>query len=207
MARPPRRQPARNPSPSSADVVPLRPVNGDDAARATASQSELDRIADSLVEELAATLEEGGVLSADDRAALREQVELALRQQVEAAAVGQAAPAASAASSSRSEWLDTIEGLRENDVLTEEDANALIRQLDTILSPSQNKDVDLALEFGRRFQRDGQEQALAWFKAQLNGASTQASPNEGGKPSEPPVALASAIVNSKSRRLRGPPRR
>jgi len=182
MARPPRRQPARNPSPSSADVVPLPAVNGDDTARATASQSELDRIADSLVEELAATLEDGGVLGADDRAALREQVELALRQQVEAVVAGQAA---SAAASSRSEWLDTIEGLRENDVLTEEDANALIRQLDVILSPSQNKDVDLALEFGRRFQRDGQEQALAWFKAQLNGAPTQSSPDEGAKPSEP----------------------
>lgn len=207
MARPPRRQPARNPSPSSAGVVPLRPVARDDADQAAAPQDELDRIADSLVEELAATLEEGGVLGADDRAALREQVELALRQQVEAVAAGQAVPAASAAASGRSEWLDTIEGLRENDVLTEEDANALIRQLDTILSPSQNKDVDLALEFGRRFQRDGQEQALAWFKAQLNGASTQSSPNEGAKPSEPPVALASAIVNSKSRRLRGPPRR
>ncbi len=206
MARPPRRQPARNPSPSSAAVVPLRPATRDDADQAP-PQDELDRIADSLVEELAATLEEGGVLGADDRAALREQVELALRQQVEAVAAGPAAPAVGAAASSRSEWLDTIEGLRANEVLTEEDANALIRQLDVILSPSQNKDVDLALEFGRRFQRDGQEQALAWFKAQLNGASTETSPNEGGKPSEPPVALASAIVNSKSRRLRGPPRR
>ena len=208
MARPPRRPIARNPSPATAAVARLRPVEDAGAASvAEDGRSELDLIADGLVEELAAALEDGGVLDANDRAALRSQVEAVLREQVDATASGHASPPAPAASG-RSEWIETIEGLRKNGVLTEDDANALVRQLDTILSPAQNKDVELAVEFGRRFQEEGQERALAWFKAQLS-----ATPGEGtaaggaAKPSDPPLALATAIVNSKSRRVRGPPRR
>lgn len=205
MARPPRRPIARNPSPATAVAARLRPVEDAEAASsAQDGRSELDLIADGLVEELATALEEGGVLDANDRAALRSQVEAVLREQVDATASGHASPVASG----RSEWIETIEGLRKNGVLTEDDANALVRQLDTILSPAQNKDVELAVEFGRRFQEEGQERALAWFKAQLSAIPEEgAAVGSAGNPSDPPLALATAIVNSKSRRVRGPPRR
>lgn len=198
MARPPRRQPAPVQSPSQSTVVALREADaGKQAGSAAASHDGLDQVTESLAQELATALEDGGGLTWEDRAALQQQVELALREQ---------AGPTGADAQGRPEWLETIEGLRQNGILTDEDANALVRQLDAILSPSRNKDVSLALEFGRRFAQDGQDQALAWFKAQL-AAGDATSTSAGAKPSEPPATLASAIVNSKSRRLRGPPRR
>ncbi len=196
MARPPRRPPPQ-PRPSQT-VVALRP-DADEAGVAAADDDGYAAVIEALVDELATALEAGGVLDPQDRAALRGQVELALRQQ-QGDASAEATPDAA-----RAEWRETVEGLRRSEVLTEDDASALLRQLDGVLTPERDRDVARALEFGRRVREQGQDQALAWLKAQ-----DQAGDDDDDAVAvvhAPPASLATSIVNSRSRRLRGPPRR
>ena len=182
--------------------MPLRPVEArPETQQAVDPGDGVDAITRQLLDELAQGLEEGGLLGREDQAVLREQLEASVREQMAAGPVAARTP-----DSNRADWLETIEQLRQHQVLSEDDANALVRQLDTVLAPTHSPDVELAVEFGRRFEEFGADEALAWFKAQVAGAARR----DGGDAwaaSDAPAALASAIVNSKSRRLRGPPRR
>lgn len=99
-----------------------------------------------------------------------------------------------------------LNSLVDNGVLAEDERNDLSRQIDDALGPLQTPDVQMAMEFAARCERDGEEAALEWFRSERAGS--------GGfvQDSIAPVDVSGlpdrdSIVNSRSRRLRGPPRR
>ena len=99
-----------------------------------------------------------------------------------------------------------LNGLVDNGILAEEERNDLSRKIDDALAPLQTPDVQMAMEFASRCERDGEEAALEWFKnerikLEQSGQADAAPADASGMPDR------DSIVNSKSRRLRGPPRR
>ncbi|MGY0633268.1 hypothetical protein [Luteimonas sp. A478] len=99
-----------------------------------------------------------------------------------------------------------LNGLVDNGVLAEDERNDLSRQIDDALGPLQTPDVQMAMEFASRCERDGEEAALEWFqnerrRSEESGQEDVAPADVSGMPGR------DSIVNSKSRRLRGPPRR
>ena len=98
-----------------------------------------------------------------------------------------------------------LNGLVDNGVLAEDERNDLSRQIDDALGPLQTPDVQMAMEFASRCERDGEEAALEWFR---NERSRSEDANQGGVAPADASGLPArdSIVNSKSRRLRGPPR-
>lgn len=106
----------------------------------------------------------------------------------------------------RASWSETVQALQENGAIGGDEANELIRTFESSLQPLERRESRVALEFARRLTTDGEEKALAWFRSQAteaSGGSTASSP----VPQDPGAALRSEVVNSRSRRLRGPPRR
>ena len=99
-----------------------------------------------------------------------------------------------------------LNGLVDNGILAEEERNDLSRKIDDALAPLQTPDVQMAMEFASRCERDGEEAALEWFR---NERSRSEDANQGGVAPADASGLPArdSIVNSKSRRLRGPPRR
>lgn len=99
-----------------------------------------------------------------------------------------------------------LNGLVDNGILAEEERNDLSRKIDDALAPLQTPDVQMAMEFASRCERDGEEAALEWFK------NERIKLEQSGQEDAAPAATSGmpdrdSIVNSKSRRLRGPPRR
>lgn len=123
-----------------------------------------------------------------------------------------AATAASATASipDRASWSDTVQALQDNGAIGGEEANELIRTFDTSLQPLERRESRVALEFARLLATEGEEKALAWFRTQAMKASTgsaDAGAAAGGPRENPGAALRSEVVNARSHRLRGPPRR
>lgn len=84
----------------------------------------------------------------------------------------------------------------------------LARKLDEALKPLERRETQLAFEFNRKLQVDGKESALAWLQEQL-AAPTQNAPTRVADPASQTERTSSStdITQSRSRRLRGPPRR
>lgn len=101
-----------------------------------------------------------------------------------------------------------LDALVTNGVLEEDDRNALSRQLNDALAPLQRPQVQLATEYAQRIARDGEAEALAWYQEQTrklqvqDAAATQDAPGDFAG-----FNAHDAITSSRSRRLRGPPRR
>ncbi|MBD7987303.1 hypothetical protein H9645_04605 [Luteimonas sp. Sa2BVA3] len=110
------------------------------------------------------------------------------------------------ASLERSDWLQAVEVLKQAGALDDSQAGELVRKLDDALQPMRTRNVQLAMEFSRRYAEDG-EQALAWYREQVSKAdaaeASPASPLPAGQ--DVPHGL-NMITTSRSRRLRGPPR-
>ncbi|NLC61733.1 MAG: hypothetical protein GX761_10705 [Gammaproteobacteria bacterium] len=98
----------------------------------------------------------------------------------------------------------TLNGLVDQGVLQEEDRNAIARQFESALDPLDNADLQIALEFAQRVERDGEAEARKWLKTQQNESGQDAQPNP-ATPSAP--ASDETITKSRSRRLRAPPGR
>ena len=98
-------------------------------------------------------------------------------------------------------WAQTLNGMVANGLIDEDERNVLARQFEQAISPSQGKDAQLALEFARRLQSDGEQSAMEWL-------ATQGKPSRKSSevPSRDVVADGKqSITKSRSRRLRGPP--
>lgn len=120
-----------------------------------------------------------------------------------------AATAATATASlpDRASWSETVQALHANGAIGDDEVNALIRTFDTSLQPLERRESRVALEFARRLATDGEEQALAWFRAQSAAATGGAHAAQGrSAPLDAAPALRTDVVSSRSRRLRGPPR-
>lgn len=106
----------------------------------------------------------------------------------------------------RSDWLQAVEVLKQAGALDESEAGDLVRKLDDALLPLRTRNVQLAMEFSRRYAEDG-EQALAWYREQVAKADApQASTATPLPPGQDVPHGLNMITASRSRRLRGPPR-
>lgn len=157
---------------------------------------------DDFLRQLDAALQEDPSLDRDARDALMQQFEDAMS--VDGNNGGGASLAALA---DRSLWMDAVQSLQSSGAMGENEANDLIRQINQALQPLQRRESQLAIEFSRRLQTEGEEKALAWFRREAAALS-----NGGGAertsvptPSADVSPLRSEVVNSRSRRLRGPP--
>jgi hypothetical protein len=121
-----------------------------------------------------------------------------------------AATAATAAAEipDRASWSETVHALQENGAIGGDEANELIRTFETSLQPLERRESRVALEFARRLATEGEEKALAWFRSQAVEASAgTADAGMAPVPRDTGAALRTEVVSSRSRRLRGPPRR
>lgn len=108
----------------------------------------------------------------------------------------------------RAQWMDAMQALQASGQVSESEVNDLIRQINQALQPLQRRESQLAIEFSRRIGTDGQEKALEWFRQESARAqSSEAEPAASAEaPADVSPLLRSDVVNSRSRRLRGPPR-
>lgn len=165
-------------------------VGGEDGLRAGVDQ---------IARDFEASLREDASLTEAKRTEISQGFAEALEQQL---ASGGGTPSLP----DRQEWTDAIAALRRDGALDESDAAEIIRQLDAAFSQFERHETKLAIEFSRRMQADGEDSAMAWLREQQSAANTDgetAAPAPGGPVSRP---LAGDVVNSRSRRLRGPPK-
>lgn len=108
----------------------------------------------------------------------------------------------------RASWADTVHALQHNGAIGDDEANDLIRTFDASLQPLERRESRTALEFARRLATEGEEKALAWFRAQAAGAAgAGAAAQPAPAPGSAGAALRTEAVSARSHRLRGPPRR
>lgn len=139
---------------------------------------------------------------------MREQLQTDFSRALEDAAA--TAASATASVPDRASWSDTVHALHDNGAIGDEEANELIRTFDTSLQPLERRESRVALEFARLLATEGEEKALAWFRTQAMKASAGSADTgaAAGAPRENTgAALRSEVVNARSHRLRGPPRR
>lgn len=107
----------------------------------------------------------------------------------------------------RAMWMDAIQALQASGEVSEDEVNDLIRMINQALQPLQRRESQLAIEFSRRLQTDGEEKALAWFRQSSKEVPQAAAVAQGSTAPSRGASnpLRSEVVNSRSRRLRGPP--
>lgn len=198
-------RPTRKPSaqrPQDVSAVRARPVGGEgpafDAGQAASAQEMCASPGTRLLEELEAVLRDEPGLDSD----MRQMLQAQFSEAVEAA---ERDPQATAVVPARGEWLDAIDALKQSGLLAEGEVNDLIRQIDGALAPLERRESKLAVEFSRRIQEHGHESALAWFR-QARAAEEGVSADQADAPRVDSVpAAGSEVIQSRSRRLRGPP--
>lgn len=147
-------------------------------------------------------LQQEGSLGHEDREELARVFEQALQDST-------SSPSAAASDAfDASTWRETVEMLLQGGFVEQGEADHLIRSLNEALAPLQRRESRLAMEFSRRVETDGQEKALEWFRqASKAGQEPAAARVSGAAVPERTTGspLRADTVNSKSRRLRGPP--
>jgi len=66
----------------------------------------------------------------------------------------------------RNAWRNTVESLQTVGGLSEDEAARLIRSLNDALDAFESRESQVAVEFARRLEADGQDSAVAWLRAQ-----------------------------------------
>jgi hypothetical protein len=197
----PRKRPAQRVDPLQRAAASDQAVDGSEEA-AEGQGANLQAELDQLLQEFESALREDPTVDAQTREAVQQQFaraidEAALNPQIPAKAPDRAA------------WMDVVKGLQQTGAVTESEVSDLVRRIDQALEPLQTRESHLALEFSRRVQAEGQEKALAWFREAAKEAAAESSEKDvaSGSPEKITRPLGTEIINSRSRRLRGPPRR
>lgn len=104
-------------------------------------------------------------------------------------------------------WSRTVDLMRKAGTVTDDEADHLVRTINDALLPLERRESRLAIEFNRRMAADGEQKAVEWLQAQ--SMETQA--ETARRPLGTSLGDASSpardeTINSRSRRLRGPPR-
>ena len=173
-----------------------------DPAATSAPAAEAAHGAQAVLEQFQGLLQQDTSLAGDDRDELGRAFEQALQD------VASSQDQASSDVFDRSTWHDTVELLRQGGFVEQDEADHLIRTLNEALAPLQRRESQLAMEFSRRVESDGQEKALEWFREASKANAEAAAKSQSGVPSGHSAdvsPLRSDTVNSRSRRLRGPP--
>lgn len=152
------------------------------------------------VAELEASLRQRGDLDEEGREFLLDNYRQALEDQTGDSALN-LTPMMEAG-----QWQAVLQDLVGNGVIADTDRDMLIRQFGEVVDALQTREIDRAFEFANRCERDGQEEALAWLKAQREVEASQ-------KHTASPVARAEnqafrkPVTLSRSSQPRGPPRK
>ena len=104
----------------------------------------------------------------------------------------------------RNQWVEMVDLMAQAGMLQADDAPALIRMFDEVFQGLESRELATLMEFSRRCQDDGQEQAVAWLESRRE-ADEQSRLATG---MEPPASLGLSLSESarRGRRVRGPPR-
>ncbi|MGH6610628.1 MAG: hypothetical protein ACRECQ_10245 [Burkholderiaceae bacterium] len=106
----------------------------------------------------------------------------------------------------RASWMRALDQITAGSGLSEDEQQGLARKLDAAIAPFEGEDVQTALEFTKRLERDGEDSALAWLQEQQRSAGE--AKDQGANPTAPLGLDADkqSITRSRSRSLRGPPK-
>lgn len=104
-------------------------------------------------------------------------------------------------------WRETVDTLRRSGGIAEGEADHLIRSINDALAPLQRRESQLAIEFSRRMATDGEEKAIEWLRKQTETEAAQKAKDTAPAPQGEYAPLRNEVINSRSRRLRGPPGR
>lgn len=126
-----------------------------------------------------------------------------LQQQFEDALKGAKSAQDPGGDAGSADWRQMVEVLRSAEALDEDEANALIRQMDQMMQPFKRPAVSLAMEYSRRCKADGEESARDWYKRQTLQDPEKDPPPVPGFTRRP--LPKDSVTQSRSRRLRGPP--
>jgi len=103
-------------------------------------------------------------------------------------------------------WRQTVDQLRLRGDVDQDEADHLIRSLNDALAPLERRESKLAIEFSRRLETEGEEKAIAWLRSQPAHDADVPPKAQPHPAAEAFTALRTDVVNSRSRRLRGPPK-
>lgn len=70
----------------------------------------------------------------------------------------------------RKQWLEMLETLQADGQASEEDVADLVRRFDAAMGPLESPQLEIAVEFARRCETDGEEQAIEWLEARRAAA-------------------------------------
>jgi len=104
----------------------------------------------------------------------------------------------------RTAWVDTLEALAGEGLLQGNEREDLIRQFGEATDALHTRDAQVALELAQRIERDGERAAMEWL-ASLRAGDAPARQVGGMAGETPVIAGKQSIIQSRSRRLRGPP--
>lgn len=182
---------ARNEGQAGSERAPVGV--GTNEASVAGQQGLLDQFKDMLQQE--------GSLGYDDRDELARVFEQALQDSSSAPSGLDAFDTAT--------WRDTVDMLLQSGLVEQDEADHLVRSLNDALAPLQRRESRLAMEFSQRVEAEGQEKALEWFR-EASKAEQEPAVAQGPGAAAPDRTIASPLrgdtVNSRSRRLRGPPK-
>lgn len=204
------RRPSLRPvAPQASPLVP-RPsavarVEGDAAASQADAVAELvEAQKDELLRGFMDLLGDDPSLDAGDCARIQQELEQAL-EAVSRSGLPLEAPDPAV-------WKEAARALHAAGAVNDDEANALVRQLDDALSAFERKESRFALEFSQRMSRDGEDAALEWLRQNRQvllsdgTAAADATAMSQGIGREPRM-LATDAIRSRSGRVRGPPPR
>lgn len=191
--------PRKRPAPA-ASVRPAAPVAGNaEAAAEQAMAFDPQEAARQLMDQLDEVLRSEPSIDAEDRAEFAEHFAAALRDVVDSGSY--------ADMPSEAAWQDAVDGLRQQIDQADTDGAGLMRQLASAIAPLERRETKIAMEFSRRMATDGQEAALAWLQAQSEKDAEHKAQESEPVPEPNRPTLRNETVQSRSRRLRGPPSR
>lgn len=198
-----RRTAAPRKRPTTVSTVPVgapaMAQAADDEIDANApAESDPQELARELLSQIDGLLRDQPSLDEKDREAFSEVFAASLQEVVESGAHQQPL--------SEAEFQQTINGLKRHAAEAGKEDSDLARHLAGAIASLEQRQTKLALEFGRRLRADGQSSALAWLRQQQSSDQADGSDEGSSEAMDASHPLRSDVTNSRSRRLRGPPK-
>lgn len=196
---PPRKRPA--PDSASATRIAVPAVDAPAPGADTANQVpgfDPQQAASELLEQIDGLLRGDASIAPEERESVTDQFAAALREVIDKGDYANI--------DTGSVLKDSVDQLKQLAAQIDDDDSGLVRQLNTALAPLERRETEVALEFSRRLQAEGQESALAWLRKQQQSDARDAAASGQAVPDRDPAqASRDEVTRSRSRRLRGPP--
>lgn len=105
----------------------------------------------------------------------------------------------------RGQWIGMLESLQADGLASEESVAGLVRKFDAALDPLDSPELDTAVEFARRCEQDGEQEALKWLETRREAAEESKRASAAGKHDANPAQSPTVAANKRVRSPRGPP--